>query len=147
MANRTTLTPEKKRRFIEELSQDANVTRAALVVKVSRFTLYRARKDDEKFAEAWTVAVDMGTDGLEDEALRRAYIGTDKPVTYQGKITAVFKEYSDTLLMFMLKARRPEIYRDRQEIGAIGGGPVTLKVVYEQPNADSSSKDAPSETA
>jgi hypothetical protein len=61
------------------------------------------------------VALELGTDALEDEAVRRAYHGNDRPVTFQGKVTDTFKEYSDNLLMFMLKARRPDKFKERFE--------------------------------
>ena len=55
----------------------------------------------------------MGTDALEDEALRRAFHGSERPV-FQGKeLVGYVRDYSDTLLIFMLKARRPEKYRER----------------------------------
>jgi hypothetical protein len=53
--------------------------------------MYKHRGNSEAFAGAWDDAVETGTDELEDEAFRRA------------------KEDSDTLLIFMLKARRPGV--------------------------------------
>jgi hypothetical protein len=55
-------------------------------------------------------ALDTGTDLLEDEVLRRAL------------------EYSDTLLIFLLKARRPAKYRERTiaEHGGAGRGPIVV---------------------
>jgi hypothetical protein len=50
---------------------------------------------------------------------------TGKPV----KVDEVPK-MSDTLLIFLLKARRPEVYRERQQIQHTGpsGGPVEITV-------------------
>jgi hypothetical protein len=48
---------------------------------------------------------------LEDEAVRRAYEGVERPVFQGGKQVGVVREYSDTLLIFLLKALRPEKYR------------------------------------
>lgn len=52
-----------------------------------------------------------------DEADRCAVEGVDHPVTHQSKVTAHYKEYSDNLLMFRLKALAPEKYRDNQKVG------------------------------
>jgi hypothetical protein len=58
---------------------------------------------------------------LEDEAVRRARVGIRKPVLHKGKQVYVqgepmyTTEYSDSLLMFLLKAYNPERFRDRME--------------------------------
>ncbi len=113
MANVTKVTPLKKAEFLTALEQTASVTAAALSTGVSRTEWYRTRDEDPQFAADWVLANDRGTDALEDEAVRRAHEGTLKPV-YQGKeLVGHIREYSDTLLIFTLKARRPEKYRER----------------------------------
>ena len=85
--------------FINAL-RDAGVIRDACdAAKVDHSTAYRHRASDLVFAKAWDEALDESTDLLEREAIRRA------------------REHSDTLLIFLLKARRPKVYREtvRQE--------------------------------
>jgi hypothetical protein len=66
-------------------------------------------------------------DLLEDEAFRRAHQGIDKPV-FQGKeLVGVIREYSDTLLIFLLKGCRPDKYRDR--VDTRQSGEITVKFV------------------
>lgn len=113
MANRTKRTPEKRAAFLEALGKTASVTRACKVVRLGRTAIYDWRNADEDFAKAWDTAVERGTDALEDEAVRRAHEGTLKPVYQGGKKVGTIREYSDTLLIFTLKARRPEKYKDR----------------------------------
>ena len=51
---------------------------------------------------------------LEAEADRRAVEGVVKPLFYKGqRLPVEVREYSDVLLMFRLKALRPEQYRER----------------------------------
>lgn len=50
---------------------------------------------------------------LEDEAVRRANEGIRKAVRYKGKIVGYDTEFSDSLLIFMLKGGKPEKYKDR----------------------------------
>ncbi len=50
---------------------------------------------------------------LEDEAVRRAREGITRPVRYKGKIVGYETEYSDQLLIALLKAWLPEKYRER----------------------------------
>lgn len=94
-------------------------------------TAYGWRKDDPAFAKAWDEAKAIGLEALEDEALRRAFEGYDKPIVHMGIITDTVKEYSDTLAIFLLKGGKPEKYRDnvRQEISGPNGGPVKQQIV------------------
>jgi transposase-like protein len=95
MANCTSCTPEKRAKILADLTEGASISRAAQAAGVPRSTLYLWRRTDKVFAEAMAEALETGTDLLEDEALRRA------------------KEYSDALLIFLLKARRPYKYVDK----------------------------------
>lgn len=58
------------------------------------------------------MALDIGADSLEDEAVRRARDGYDKPVYQQGQCVGQVRKYSDTLMVFLLKGARPKKYRD-----------------------------------
>ncbi|TDR82195.1 terminase [Paludibacterium purpuratum] len=126
MANTTKATPEKLAQFLEVLATTANVSAAAKKVRIDRTHMYRLRDDDPEFAAAWDEAVKLGTAALEDEAVRRAHDGTLKPVFYKGERCGTIREYSDTLLIFLLKARDPERFADRlkQEVTGKGGGPL-----------------------
>ena len=58
----------------------------------------------------------QATEVLEREAWRRARDGTPEPVFQHGKEVGVIQRYSDQLLMFLLRARAPERYRDRVDV-------------------------------
>lgn len=117
MATRTERTEEKRQRFLETLEANGgNITAACKTARYPRRTAYEAREADPVFAKAWDEAVERGIDALEDEALRRANDGTLKPVFYQGSKCGSVREYSDTLLIFMLKAKRPLKFRDNVAI-------------------------------
>lgn len=114
MANRTKRTPKKEEKFLTVLTETGgNVSRACVAIKVGRRTVYEWRASDEVFARMWDEAVEQGLDDLEQEARRRAFDGTSKPVFYQGQECGVIQEYSDTLMIFLLKGGRPEKYRER----------------------------------
>ena len=40
-------------------------------------------------------------------------VGIEKPIFYKGHAVTYVRAFSDGLLMFLLKAKRPDIYRDR----------------------------------
>lgn len=112
----TIRTAANRRKFIEALAITANVSAACKLARVGRNSIYEWRKDDPSFKADWDEATELGTDALEDEAVRRAYDGTLKPVYYGGKKVGTVREYSDPLLILMLKARRPEKFRERFDI-------------------------------
>lgn len=113
MVQRTKLTQQRKRTFLEHLRATCNVTESAQIAGVSRTAMYERRAIDPELAKAWDDAVEQATDALEKEARRRALDGVDKPVYFQGKKVDLIKEYSDPLLMFMLRGHRPHKYRER----------------------------------
>ncbi len=132
MANKTKLTLPKRKAFLAVLAQTASVTRAANQIGLSRGHMYTVRAADAVFAADWDSAVEEGTDRIEDEALRRAVDGWDEPVYHQGVMCGTVRRYSDGLLTMLLKARRPEKYRDRSslELGGKDGQPIKLEVEF-----------------
>ena len=85
------------------------------------------------FAKDRKGALDMGADTLEDEAVRRAKDGVEKPVYQGGKLVGHVQEYSDTLLIFLLKGARPEKYRDRVQQELSGPGGQTIQLITSVP--------------
>ena len=110
-------------RAVEKLKADDDM-------EVSMVSLSSWRAHDPDFAEAWAEAVAIGSEVLEAEAHRRAVEGVDKPVTFQGDITATYKEYSDPLLVFLLKGAKPDKYnRQALQISGPGGIPIQIQRV------------------
>jgi hypothetical protein len=142
--------PKWARPFLEALATGVTHTTAAKLAQVSRTTPYRLCDQDPDFTAAYKQALDAGADMLVDEVRRRAFEGVDEPVIYQGQmqgswvdgegrpasaedegarfIPLTVKKYSDNLLMFLVKARRPE-FRDKGtvELSGPGGGPMQLQ--------------------
>lgn len=112
------LTVEHREDFLKTLAATGNVSLAAQAAGMSRQSLYRLRRLDRAFAEAWADALDEAVDALEAEARRRAVEGTMRPVFYRGQVVGEMRHYSDAMLMFMLRAHRPEIYGGRATAAA-----------------------------
>lgn len=130
----TIRTPEKREKFLKALSEfHGNVSKALEAVKISRMAAYDWKKDDPDFSQEWDDVVEAGTEELEQEAWRRAHEGWEEPVFYQGEVVGAVRKFSDTLLMFTLKGRRPEKYRENSkvEVGGANGGPIQLNVAYD----------------
>jgi hypothetical protein len=104
--------------FLSALMEGASITRAARQANVHTTTVHQRRREDESFRAAWKEAADIGTELMEQEAARRAFHGTLRPVYQKGVRVGSVREYSDTLMIFLLKARSPAKYREG--IGADG---------------------------
>lgn len=120
--------------FIAALRETGVVRTACEAVGISRTSAYNVRNADAEFAAKWDEAIQDAADLLEVEALRRARHGVKKPVIYKGQLCGMWvdeggnvvaeqtpgstlvplsvTEYSDTLLIFLLKGIRPEKYRE-----------------------------------
>jgi hypothetical protein len=122
MARRTNRTPEKAAEAEESLAPDwslpflrtlaatGNVTASCAAAGIGRRTAYDRKDIDPEFAAAWQEALEAGTDELERVARDRALAG------------------SDTLMIFLLKARRPDVYRESMEQRHSGG--LTIRLEY-----------------
>ena len=110
---------EWRQAFLDSLRVTGNISAAARLVGKSRASLYRMRRNDPDFAVAWHDALEEAVDWLELEALRRAVEGTEESRFSKGKIVGTITRYSDSLLMFLLKARRPWLYDRRVSHGGL----------------------------
>jgi len=93
------------------------VVRAAELAGIAKQTIYtRQWREDTEFQAAYERAKEMSAQVFEDEVVRRAVEGVEKPTGwYKGVAGGTVTEYSDNLLMFKLKQLKPE-YRDRLEV-------------------------------
>jgi hypothetical protein len=102
---------EKRQAFLEAYALVGNVSDAASHAGVSRQIHYQWL-DDPEYADAFHHAREQAADRLEREAVRRATAGVEKAVWYKGEQVGVERQYSDVLLIFLLKGMRPEKFRD-----------------------------------
>lgn len=94
-----TFTPEKKKAFLEIYANGGTVEQACRKVGISWMTITNHRRSDPEFKKAFEVAQDKNTDKLEEVVHHMAYT--------QRNMVACF---------FLLKARRPHIYRDNMTV-------------------------------
>lgn len=112
-------------KFLKSLMAGSSVSAACVAAGFGKMWCYAHRKKDAAFAAAWDEAVEIGVEALEDEATRRGVHGVDEPVFHAGKVVGHVRKYSDTLLIFLLKGKRPEKYRDNVNVtGAVVVGTV-----------------------
>ena len=120
---RGVISDRRKAIFIRTLAQTGIVGRAATAAGWPRGYAYSVRAGDEEFAKLWDQAVEFATDALEEAARTRAVDGVSKPVYQQKELVGYVTEYSDTLLVQLLKAKRPNEFRENStvDLGVKGG--------------------------
>ena len=123
----------RKDAFIATLSQGGTIRSACEAAGIARITAFRWKDEDKEFSEQWDEAIEMGTDVMEEEAMRRAVDGVPEPIYYQGVLVGTQLKYSDKLLELMLKSRRRDKFGDKTELTGAGGGPIEFKRVIIDP--------------
>lgn len=88
----------KKQKALDKFKIAGTVLHACLAAGIHRRTWYDWIENDPVFAAAAVEATEGVTDELEDEAMKRA------------------KEGDTTLIIFLLKSRRPDTYRETHKI-------------------------------
>lgn len=116
-----------REKFLDGLRRGLTVKAAAEAAAHPAVTFFALAARDPEFAEQKRLAMEVGTDLLEEEASRRGRDGWLEPVV--GKVAPgidghvvgpdgepmYIRRYSDRLMEVMLKGRRPE-YRDNPRI-------------------------------
>ncbi len=105
-------TIKKAEAVLERLAHGNSIAASMRSISLPRHQYYHWREDHPEFAVAANDAIEQGIDRLEDEAMARAS-------TPDG---------SDTMLIFMLKTRRREVYGDKWsgEVTGKDGGPIVI---------------------
>ena len=107
--------------FLSALATTGVVLRACEAVGVERTTVWRRRKDDPDFAQAYKEAQHTGALLLEAEAIRRARDGLVRKQFTKAGVPIIDPatgeqyveyQYSDHLLMMLLKRYFPDKYRE-----------------------------------
>jgi hypothetical protein len=102
--------------FLEALARNGNILLSCRQAKVGRSTVYKHRDRYPDFAEQWDDAIEEGVDVLEARAWSLALNGSQKGVWYGGNRVGSEIDFNTTLLIFLLKANRPEKYRDNFDL-------------------------------
>jgi hypothetical protein len=110
-------TKEKQRDFLEAVRDHLTLAGAARVAGLQPSSVYRWRREDPQFDEAFKAAQEEALDHLETSLYQRAI------------------EKSDVAAAMLLNARRSELYRytKRLEVTGAGGGPIAYTVRWQLP--------------
>jgi hypothetical protein len=102
-----------KKTYLKQLRKCGNITQSAKAANISRMAVYKAKKASTVFAREWEDALEEAVDSLEQEAWKRA------------------KDSSDKLLQFLLKAHRPDKYKDSHKHEISGKAGIELVIDWD----------------
>jgi hypothetical protein len=122
-----------KRRFLDAFAHCGTCTGAAKLSGVDDRRHRQWLEESEQYRKDFQVAKDRAADTLEAEARRRACEGYDDPIFFQGMQVGSVKRYSDLLMIFLLKAARPDTFRDYHSVNVKGSldTHATVTVIHE----------------
>jgi hypothetical protein len=108
----TIRTDQARKAVLGKISKGLSISAACRSARISRNAYYDWLKDEAEFAADVADAIEAGTDLLEDSATNQAIDG------------------NTALMALLLKARRPEKYKDRFEQQHTGpnGTPLTITI-------------------
>ncbi len=109
-------TEDSRAAFLAAYGELGNIKQAAKKAGISRDTHYAWLKDDPDYAKTFELAREEAVETLEAEARRRAVEGVNRPVYQGGEQVGTVRDYSDTLLIFLLKGAAPSKYRDTARV-------------------------------
>lgn len=130
----------KKRAYLAAFAEMGSICRAAEAAGIARATAWNWEQEDGSdgiaYRKALAVAHKLACEALETEARRRAVEGLKRLKFDKGEVVLdpttgepyVEHEYSDTLLIFLMKGAMPAKYRERMSLEHSGpnGGPIEI---------------------
>lgn len=141
------LTPQRIRQnaFLRALERCPIISTAALQVGIARETHYDWLQDDPTYRGRYQEALKAAGDALEEKALELCY-GWDEPVYHEGKVCGSIRRYDTRHIRDMLRAARPDKYRERHELTGKDGTPLfpvdAIREYMRQQKDDEGNEDA-----
>jgi len=128
--------------YFAALATTCHCGRACEAAGVVYSTVWRRRKADPVFEAAYQDALKTGAELLEAEAVRRASEGLRR-MKFNAKTGEAYidpetgkpyieHEYSDTLMLALLKRHFPEKYRERAQVEQNVTGTLDVRVMTEE---------------
>jgi hypothetical protein len=127
------ITANLKEKFLAAFADCGVVRKAAEQVGINERTHRWWLSKSASYRKQFKLAEERAIQAMEAELHRRAVLGSEEPVFFQGQQVGTTRRYSDILLIFLLKSKRPDVYRDYRETKVTGGlnNSLTVTVVHE----------------
>ncbi len=137
MAKARPSTRARARAFLAAYRKTCNITGSAAAAGISPRQHYRWLEKYAKYAAEFERATVIAGDYLESVAVRRAALGWNEPVFYQGRRCGSVRRFDGGLMQFLLRGAKPQKYKNTTELTGKDGAPIaaTLEVVFLKPGA------------
>lgn len=103
----------KQKSFLKAYTEELTIHGALHVTGMHPTAHYTSMKVNPIYKRLFDDLREYVVEALEGEGFRRAYHGVKEYVYFQGNICGEKQIFSDTLLMFLLRAANPDKYRER----------------------------------
>jgi hypothetical protein len=97
--------------FLAAYRETGSIRTAAETAEITPARHYLWFQQDPAYRRDFEALQNEVAGALQDEIVERAVKGWAMPVFYRGRQCGSIQHYSDRLLMFLLKALKPEAYR------------------------------------
>lgn len=116
--------PDIKLAVCAMLAEGLFVSEIALELNIRQGLIREWRAKDPEFNQDYIDCESAWIDQIEKEAVRRAKDGVLEPVVSNGRVVIdprdglpmMSRKYSDSLMQFILRGRRRDVYGERKEI-------------------------------
>lgn len=109
---------QRREIFLDALMRGISAVQAAAHGRISWTTLYRWRRQDPAFRDAWDQAARAGAAVAaarrDDAMMRRALQPVAHPIVRRGEVVGVRQRYSDSALLFAMREIRLRRERRRE---------------------------------
>lgn len=114
--------------FLSVYAMTGQVSKAAAAINVWPPAIYMLKRRNKDFANAMAAAKQVAISLAEDELLRRGLEGVEEDIYYQGEVVGSKRVYSDTALLRVLEAERPDKWKKRiaNEHTGENGAPIAI---------------------
>lgn len=116
--------------FLAAFARLGTILGASNATGLARENHYKKWMTQPDYVAAFEEANRKFCEDLEQEIHTRAVVGWQEPVFHKGEVCGTILKKSDTLLIFMTKAKLPQ-YRDRVGLEHSGpdGGPIPIALL------------------
>ena len=102
----------QKEKYREGFAEYCTITGGCKAAGVDNTTVYVWREHDDVFVMREQQLRAELADRLEQEAIRRAYTGWDRPIYQRGELVGYERQYDGSLLKMLLAAYKPSVFRE-----------------------------------
>ena len=117
----------KKRTFLLAYARLASLRQAGDEAECHHTDHYYWMETDPVYAELFPLAKAMSADSVEDEITRRGMGWEEERYTDDG-MKYTIQKYSDLLLIFRMKALKPQEYRDNSHVSVESTSTLTVTI-------------------